>query len=215
MQGFDKNSDFCQDALNSSAPVVFIDIPLANETSSYIGSDIDQALFSAMDYLHSLNHQEIGFIHGHDKAHITDLWLSAYHKYLKLNNIKFDPKKLLNGEYSTEQTHLKAFNYLKENPKVTAIFCASDTMAIGLIQATNEMAMTIPKDLSILGFDNILLSQYFTPSISSVSQSPYEFGRHAFSLLLRLIQKEELIMPVILATEIIERSSTQPFEASI
>lgn len=208
IQGFDKDSVFCKEAQNSNFPVVFIDLPLQSMYSTFISSNIRQALFSAFDYLRKLGHQEIGFVHGYTKAHITDLWITNYKDYLTENNLPFANKLILNGEYSNVTTYEKSKEFLINNPTMSAVFCASDIMAIGIIKGAEELGKKIPEDFSVLGFDNILLSEYFSPPISSISQSPFDFGKNAFDMLLQIINGETNKEPLVLNTKIIERSTT-------
>lgn len=207
LQGFSKESDFCQDAFNSDVPVVFIDIPLENKTSTYVGSDINQSLNTAFDYLREKGHSEIGFVHGYSRAHITDLWKKAYNNYVIDNNVNHPDSYTLDGEYSSSVSLRKGIKYLEDNPNITAVFCTSDIMAIGLIQAAHHLNKRVPEDISVLGFDNIILSQYFSPAITTISQDPYLFGKYAFESLLLIINGNDNFIPVIVETSIQERES--------
>lgn len=206
LHGFNKNSNFCQDALYSNCPVVFIDIPLCNETSSFVSSNLIDAFEKAISYLTSLGHKDIGFIHGYTRSYITDSWLKAYNDFK--DKYSYPTIHIINGEYSDIKTSDILLKLLPKQKNITAFFCASDVMAIGAIQACKKLGLNIPENISIMGFDNILLSKYFSPTISSISQNPYEFGEKAFDLLLNIITTQKQVDPIILETTLIKREST-------
>jgi LacI family transcriptional regulator len=93
----------------------------------------------------------------------------------------------------------------------TAIFAFNDNMAIGVMQAAHEAGLSIPRDLSIVGFDDVELSSVFVPSLTTVRQPLQEMGRVAVDLLHRLIGGQTLEAARLeLATRLVVRCSTAP-----
>lgn len=94
---------------------------------------------------------------------------------------------MLNGHYllSGAQEVLKVNSELLK-PKEMAIFCASDLMGIGVLQTLMNLGYKVPEDFSVLGYDGMDISQYVTPSLSTVTQHPGELGAQAINLLIEL-----------------------------
>lgn len=100
---------------------------------------------------------------------------------------------------------------LAADPDVTAIFVANDQMALGVLRALHERGREIPREVSIVGFDDIPEAQYFTPPLTTVRQDFGEMGRSAMRLLLELIQDTgHPPQRVTIAPELVVRRSTAP-----
>jgi DNA-binding LacI/PurR family transcriptional regulator len=95
----------------------------------------------------------------------------------------------------------------------TAIFATSDTIAIGLLRAAYQTGVVVPRDMSIIGFDNIAIAAYTVPPLTTISQSGEEMGRRAASLLLDMIEADDGVDrygDVVLEPTLIVRDSTAP-----
>ena len=93
----------------------------------------------------------------------------------------------------------------------TAIFAFNDNLAIGAMQAAPERGLTVPDDLSVVGFDDVSLAGMVTPALTTVRQPLAEMGRMAVSLLTRLIEGQRIeALHVELATRLVVRASTAP-----
>jgi len=80
---------------------------------------------------------------------------------------------------------------IAQHPEVTAVFVASDTMAFGVMQALIGAGRKIPRDISVIGFDNVVLSSIVHPPLTTIHQPKYEIGQAAVEILLRLTGKAE------------------------
>jgi DNA-binding LacI/PurR family transcriptional regulator len=100
---------------------------------------------------------------------------------------------------------------LAADPDVTAVFVANDQMALGVLRALHERGREIPRELSIVGFDDIPEAQYFTPPLTTVRQDFGEMGRSSLRLLLELMQETgQPPQRVTIAPELVVRRSTGP-----
>jgi DNA-binding LacI/PurR family transcriptional regulator len=100
---------------------------------------------------------------------------------------------------------------LNQNPPPTAIFAFNDLMAYGALYYAQMHGWEVPGRLSVIGFDDILISTYTIPSLSTVVQPNYELGQKAAEMLLSRIQKsKEPIKNIVLPTQLIVRASTGP-----
>jgi len=98
---------------------------------------------------------------------------------------------------------------LQADPRVTAVFCANDHMALGLLRALNESGRSIPGDISVIGFDDIPEASYFTPPLTTVRQDFGELGRRGLELLVTQVEEGHRTSGrLLVGTELIVRSST-------
>jgi DNA-binding LacI/PurR family transcriptional regulator len=105
--------------------------------------------------------------------------------------------------------------HLAADPEITAIFVANDQMALGTLRALDEAGRQVPADVSIVGFDAIPESAFFTPPLTTVHQDFVEIGRRGFELLLRRIgDRDSPATHQVIASELIVRASTAPPPAS-
>jgi LacI family transcriptional regulator len=104
---------------------------------------------------------------------------------------------------------------LETIPHLSAVFIASDVVAIGAIQAITDAGLRIPQDISVAGFDDIPLAGYFTPPLTTMRLPSSELGFAAGKQLLRILQGEKLeTTPIILKSDLIVRSSSLAKENS-
>jgi DNA-binding LacI/PurR family transcriptional regulator len=94
----------------------------------------------------------------------------------------------------------------------TALLCASDQLAIGAMQATEELSLQIPNDVSIAGFDDITVTLYTSPTLTTIYQTHFEKGFNAGQKLIERLYKQDLAvpLPLILPTRLVVRESTAP-----
>jgi len=104
--------------------------------------------------------------------------------------------------------HTAMCELLALDPHPTAVFVASDTVALGALQAIQEAGLRVPQDMAVCGFDDIPLAKFLTPSLTTVQLPAYGLGFAAAELLIRMISKDMIRNPhVILSTELIIRNS--------
>ena len=106
-------------------------------------------------------------------------------------------------DYNYEETK----KYLKENPDITAIFAISDFMATGVAKAICDLGLKIGKDISVVGFDGMDISEFYNPGITTVKQPKREIALKSIELLFDLLKGECENKHLVLETELIERES--------
>ncbi|MGM0123450.1 LacI family transcriptional regulator [Enterococcus sp. AZ194] len=208
VQGFDEDAPLCAEAAKSSIPTVFIDIEQINESTSYVGSDVKKAAELGLSYLLAKGHESICFIHGTQGSWVTQKWLLEVNNFRKRNTSKIKNFYLLDGGYSLEiaKKSTKEFYTTTDSKKVTAIFAASDVMGIGAMKGLKECGVEVPQDVSLLGYDNILLAEYFTPALTTISQNLEGVARQSIDHLLEL-KNGQRVGPGILDVTLVERES--------
>lgn len=167
------------------------------------------AAFEAVDYLHELGHERIACISGPEKLPLSHYRLEGYMQALNRNGITINNSYILRGDFSYEAGAETFIKLMALSPPPTAIFCHNDVMAIGAMWQAKKMGLRIPQDVSVVGFDNLKISQYCDPPLTTVKQPRYEIGRQAMLLLLEQLQGNPVRSGShLLSTELIVREST-------
>lgn len=197
---------------NTNAPVVAIDPHYETEYPAVISTNREGAT-QAMQYLLELGHQRIGFIGGREDLISANRRLCGYKESLTQAGISIDPDLVLQGDF-TAGTGLKCARQLLSLPvPPTAIFAANDQSALGAYQAALEAGLSIPADLSIVGFDNIPDAAQADPGLTTVDQSIQEMGIIAVQMLVKLIEGELLENNIVkTTTRLVIRESCRPCE---
>lgn len=129
-----------------------------------------QGAVMAMEHLHRLGHTRIAYINGPAHLHSSQERFRAYHDCMVRFGGPVPASMVQEGDNSVESSYQLTNVILDHNPDVTAIFLASDIMAVGALNAAKDRGCSIPEDISIVGFDNIPLAKQFTPSITTIDQ---------------------------------------------
>lgn len=209
IQGIRTDDPYLKEVVESDIPCVLIDIPLTSPTVGYVTTDNVLGAKKAVEHLIQLGHQKIGFINGHDFAFISQERLKGYEEALKEANIQINREWIGNGKFSEDAAEITALKLLEAHPEITAIFCASDLMALGVMKAARILGIKVPHDLSIVGFDDIVLASYVTPSLTTIGQDIFQIGYEAARLLLSILEKKVKSHIVTLETELKVRESTK------
>ena len=137
------------------------------------------AAFDAVIYLYEKWHKRIGCIAGPEEMPLCHYRLQGYVQALRRCGIMVDPQYIARGDFTFEAGS-KAMQQLLDLPQPpTAVFCHSDVMALGALSQAKRQGLKVPEDLSIIGFDNIDLTQFCDPPLTTIAQPRYEIGREA------------------------------------
>jgi len=199
---------FINKIIDSKIPFVFIDYPYDGENIYSVVVDNEDGGFKATEYLISLGHREIAFIHGSKEAWDSEFRFRGYLKALEKYNIPFNEKLVLRGDFTREGGYKAVKSLLSTGEKFTAIFSANDHMALGAIKALKEEGLRVPEDVSVIGFDNIEASVLSNPPLTTIMQPIYQLGEVSAKILIRLLSGEVLEQKkYFLKTQLIERRS--------
>ncbi|GAB3115392.1 LacI family transcriptional regulator [Aestuariicella hydrocarbonica] len=162
-----------------------------------------------MEYLLSLGHKRIGYINGPQGSSLCAQRLSGYQEALTAAGLPVKPALIEEGDYSLATGYAATRRLLKQRSKPTALFCASDEMAIGAMHAARDLGLDIPGELSIAGFDDIDAAAYCYPPLTTVRQPRSEIGQMAMALMLESLADEPTLpRQVILPHQLVVRAST-------
>ncbi|HHY1698798.1 TPA: DNA-binding transcriptional regulator CytR [Escherichia coli] len=150
------------------------------------------AAFDTVNYLYEQGHNRIGCIAGPEEMPLCHYRLQGYVQALRRCGIMVDPQYIARGDFTFEAGS-KAMQQLLDLPQPpTAVFCHSDVMALGALSQAKRQGLKVPEDLSIIGFDNIDLTQFCDPPLTTIAQPRYEIGREAMLLLLDQMQGQHV-----------------------
>lgn len=178
------------------------DIPTVN--IDHFNSAIDM-----VNHLVSLGHRRIAYISGPLKNNrLSSFRFEGYCQGLFQNQIEIEKQFIVEGNFTIECGYDKGRELMERPTKPTAIFAANDEMAIGAIKAIKELGYKVPEDIAVVGFDDIKLSAYIEPPLTTVAQPKQQIGAEAMEVLLRCINNETLSsQEIILDSELIVRES--------
>lgn len=165
----------------------------------------------ATRHLIELGHRRIAAITGPDDMMCSLARIDGYRSAMNAAGLPIDPAWVRYGDFHTTggETHTRELLALPEPP--TAIFAGSDLQALGALAAATQACLTVPRDLSIVGYDDIPIVQHTTPQITTVHQPLRRMGEEATRLVLRMADGEQPdTLHVDLATHLVVRASTAP-----
>ncbi|HVR76819.1 MAG TPA: LacI family DNA-binding transcriptional regulator [Acidimicrobiia bacterium] len=194
--------------VSSGAPVVAVDPHAGSSTLPTVDSQNLEGAVAATEYLISLGHRRIGFLSGRPDLESARLRELGYREALDRAGIAFDPDLVGVGGYKPESAEAPARELLQLSRPPTAIFAANDVSAIQTMVVARSLGMTVPDDLSVIGFDNIPESALANPPLTTIDQSIQEMGFEAAKLLVGLIDEPgDSPIHLTLPTELVIRQS--------
>ena len=169
---------------------------LINGKVGYANIAVDdvKASADAVTYLIEQGHRRIGIIaEGLGIPSVGQLRLRGYRKALEEHKIPFDSDHLavVSGgidPYSMPNGYRAAKELLEKDPELTAIFCISDVIAIGACRAILDSGRRIPEDVSVIAIDGLPVSEYVTPTLTTMTQPADEMGRESVRILLGILE---------------------------
>ncbi len=162
----------------------------------------------AVQHLIDLGHRRIGCIAGPDGSTTSADRLAGYGNALARNGLPQNGHLVKRGNWSPESGYLLAKELLTGKMRPTAILCANDQMAFGAIKAARELGLNVPRDLSVVGFDNVPPGSYFDPPLTTVEIPMYDIGRAAMRVLIDLLSGEKFEKLRLFNTKLLVRGST-------
>ena len=207
IQGLKMDDPYLQEAATAHIPCVVIDIPMEAENICSVTSNQQESAAHAVRYLYRMNHRRIAFVNGAPHAHVSHMRKLGYETALQDLGLEVKVEYIVDGDFSEDKARQVTIPLLLNHPQITAIFCASDVMALGVLKAAGELDIEVPTQLSVIGFDNILLARYVTPPLTTIGQSPYQLGAAAAELLIQYLEEEKCPPSIVIENELVIRDS--------
>lgn len=203
--GFDYDDERLKELIESNITCVFVDIPIEGEKKGCVIINNSFYATQAVEALLKSGKEHIAMISGNPHA-IVSIEREAGYK-IALSKVKKQGYEIQSGEFNRECAKEITLQMLKKYPEIDGFFCASDYMAIGCIEAVQSIGLRVPEDVGVIGFDNIPISKYIKPNLSTVAQDDIRKGYEAAKLLLNLDKGEATIKTVSLECEVLCRDS--------
>ena len=210
---FRAECDYLSELISSKIPLVTIEAaPAGHARSLVVQVDYRHGIDQAIQHLAHLGHCRIGFISG-PMQHLTnklrqDAFFESAHKI----GLGPDDTPLFEGDHTFEAgvAAVHRFLGLKEPP--TAILSSNDLMAVGVLRGLSERSMNVPKEMSVIGFDDIHLAEFSHPPLSTIRMPREDLAAAAFEGLMRLTQhtRPSAPEPIRVKTQLVLRQSTGP-----
>jgi len=172
-----------------NVPLVFVDVGPDRPRVSNIRIDYLHGIRQAVQHLAALRHQRIAFITGPLNLKSAAARRNAFVESMKEIGLAVAPQLIVEGDHSLEGGRKAMAALLKGQARPTAIVCSNDMTAIGVMRQSYEEKISIPRDLSVIGFDDIRLAQFILPPLTTVQMSQSELARLAFHALLSEVQR--------------------------
>ncbi len=197
------------------APVVAVDHNVGSSDLPSVDSDNLSGAVAATEYLLGLGHRRIGFLAGRPDLESARLRERGYQLALAAAGVHVDPALVQVGGYQPDSAEGAARILLTRPEPPTAIFAANDVSAIATMAAARALGLSIPEDLSVIGFDNVPESALCEPPLTTIEQPIQQMGFEAVQLLIGLIeQRGEIATHRMLPTRLVVRGSCRAIEAA-
>ncbi|RAP75590.1 LacI family DNA-binding transcriptional regulator [Paenibacillus montanisoli] len=212
LSGLRVNDPYLQQVVqDTSFPCVLIDIPAAHQNVGHVTTDNVRGAKNAVEHLVRLGHRHIAMINGHNEASVSKERQLGYRHALVEHGIAFREELIFNGEFKEEGGYAAMHQILRRHPEVTAVFSASDLMVLGALRALEHLGLKAPENISIVGYDDIVIASYCSPPITTIRQDRYEMGYQAAQLLIDMLENRKVNRKIVLNSELIVRQSTSSF----
>lgn len=193
-------------------PAVVVDpVGVPDLATPTIGATNWAGGLSATEYLIHLGHRRIAFVEGRPELWCSRARLDGYRAGVETAGLAVDPELVVPGEFGYESGFRAGERLFSLAEPPTAVFVASDQMALGVYEALRQRGLRVPGDVSVIGFDDVPEARWASPPLTTVRQPLADMGRLAVRTVYRLVQQETIESPrVELATELVVRDSTAP-----
>ena len=170
----------------SNDPIIFLDRKVDIENTNYVGSNNEEGAYNATKYLIDLGHKKIVYMAGAKNISSEKERFSGFIMALNENDIDFDIRKYYKtADFDFDESYKQMKEIIKSNLEYTAIFSACDIMCFGIKKAAEECGLSIPEDISLVGYDDIPFSSII--GLTTVSSQVYEMGKNAVLAILNII----------------------------
>lgn len=206
--GFALNDEWMRQLNYTSIPTVLFDNHIKkNPHVCYVGTDNYEGIEVAIDHLYQLGHKKIAFLNGSLYSMVTDQRHQAFLEHMQSHELPIDEKLIAHGYYVADTAKYHVSSFLEHG--ATAIMCGSDLIASGVITECHLHGLSVPDDISVVGFDDLPIASFLDPPLTTVRQDRIELGKCGFASLNSLIHHVS-VSKMLLRPQLLTRSSTAP-----
>jgi DNA-binding LacI/PurR family transcriptional regulator len=166
-------------------PVVFLNQPVLAGRYPVVTVEYERGFREAVDHLRMLGHKDIGFISGPPTLSSALRRKEAFLQVMKESGLTIRKEWLLEGDHTLTGGKIAAARFFSLRSAPTSVICSNDLTAIGFIHTANRLKHSVPDEISVIGFDDIAMSEVVQPALSTLHLSRREIAAHAFFALQR------------------------------
>jgi LacI family repressor for deo operon, udp, cdd, tsx, nupC, and nupG len=197
-------------------PLVLSCDEIPNSEFNLVMTDNFEASERATQHLIDLGHRDIGHVRTRMVKGLSNPRLEGFRSAMKRAGLPVREEWIFPGDYSMASGVVAAEKFLALPARPTALYCANDEMLIAFISRLRNAGIECPRDISLIGFDDIAMAEHFSPSLTTMRQPRRELGTAATAALLDLLQephRQKSPTRLVLRSELVPRDSTAPFNA--
>jgi LacI family transcriptional regulator len=203
------DDELLQSIATEKFPCIVMDRELQNPFIKNILLPNELGTATAVNYLIEKGHKRIGFIAGSGESYDGETRLKGFKEELQKHNMNFLEHDLLRADFTESSGYLAMSQYMDQMGKElpSAIVCANDEMAMGAIRAVQERELKVPEDIAVVGFDDIYVSQFFNPPLTTIRVPRKQWGTIAAETLFKMIDNQFDFEPDPISVELMSRNS--------
>lgn len=197
---------------NAKAPIVFIDTYSDFQEANFVDMDNLAAMFQIVKYFYDRGHRQIGMIRSDIHVKNFELRDTGFKKAIEHFNIPYTDKFIFTVDSTFTGAYQDMLKHLKRNQRLpTALFVVNDITAYGCIKALKERGISVPDDVSVIGFDDLPMSALMEPPLTTMKVSNARIGRYAMRLIVERIENDAELpsTKVSIGGELVERESVK------
>ncbi len=207
--GFSLHDDWITQLGSTTVPTVLLDNYIeGNNHVGYVGTDSMEGISLAVNHLVDLGHKRIAFLNGSKNSMVSEERYQAFISSMKKNGLKPDKKLIAYGYYVPDCAKYHVPTFIENG--ATAILCASDLIASGVLTELSRMGLRVPEDISVIGYDDLPFTEQLQPPLTTIRQDRMDLGKSAFLMLDGLINGVT-VSKMLLRAKFIKRKSTRKF----
>ncbi|HHF3167213.1 TPA: substrate-binding domain-containing protein [Vibrio diabolicus] len=196
-------------------PVVVMDWGPMLFTSDKIQDNSLRGGYLAAKYLIDCGHTEIGCITGPLIKHQAQMRYEGYKRAMNEAGLEFNANWIIESDFECEGGYQAFMKMAQRGTLPSSIFVSNDMMAMGVINATNELNIKVPEQISIIGYDDIHIAKFMSPSLTTIHQPKYRLGQAAVETLVRKLDDKSTEAQVVqLEPTLVERKSVKILKSS-
>ncbi|GAA0484525.1 catabolite control protein A [Salinibacillus aidingensis] len=208
--GGDITEDHIKEFQSAPVPVVLAATIDPTNTVPSVNINYEQAAFEAISRLIENGNRSIGFVSGPLDTAMNNQKMEGYKRALQKGGLEVDEDLIFRGDYTYQSGHDGFTKLIEQDKQPSAVFVASDEMALGVVHGAQDKGFKVPDDIEVVGFDNTRLATMVRPTLSTVIQPMYDIGAVSMRLLTKFMNEETVDeQNVILPHRLIERNSTK------
>ena len=190
-------------------PLVFVGASAHEKNICSVSLDDEKLAYEATQHLISQGHTKIGLVTGPMEEDCSKDRASGYRRALHEAGIQFDESMVIEGDWSATSGQSALLTLMEQGRVPSAFFAQNDRMAMGILRAARDANLKVPSQLAVIGVDDMPLSSYFDPPLTTMRQDMPRIGQEATRMLLEIVQtKNTNLRDVKLSAQLVVREST-------